>query len=43
MTILCGVQGAAEDLSGVLGNNLGIDLGTGELYRDLAEIRHPNL
>jgi hypothetical protein len=43
MTILCGVQGAAEDLSGVLGNNLGIDLDTGELYRDLAEIRHPNL
>ena len=43
MTILCGVQGAAEDLSGVLGNNLSIDLGTGELYRNLAEIRHPNL
>ena len=42
MTILCGVQGAAEDLSGVLGTNLGIDSGTGELYRNLAEVRHPN-
>lgn len=42
MTILRGVQGAAEDLSGVLGTNLGIDLGTGELYGNLAEIRHPN-
>ena len=42
MTILCGVQGAAEDLFGVLGTNLGIDLGTGELYQNLAETRHPN-
>ena len=35
-------QGAAEDLFGVLGTNLGIDLGTGELYQNLAETRHPN-
>jgi hypothetical protein len=42
MTILCGMQGADEDLFGVLGTNLGIDLGTGELYRNLAETRHPN-
>ena len=34
MTILCGAQGAAEDLFGVLG--------TGELYQNLAETRHPN-